>query len=258
MSQNKTVIQGMEPGYGNSNNNYGAESSGFYSRGYQSNARGTVVPGMMGHDSSAKQETVQASQPKMKTANSGKPVIGFLYSVSRTPAGEYWPLHIGRNTIGQGAESDICLLEGTVSLNHAVLVVRQIKNTGNIIAAISDTQSTNGTMINKETIGFSAVECHDGDILTIGDNYELMLILVDAAKLGLSVSKDFIPVESEDAENEEEFPNFSNGDTRAGSGFGPYGNSPSWGPDSYNPPTGGTVGMDGSMTGNNHGGTIPM
>lgn len=44
MSQNKTVIQGLEPGNVNSTNNYGGESSGFYSRSGQSNARGTVVP----------------------------------------------------------------------------------------------------------------------------------------------------------------------------------------------------------------------
>lgn len=151
MSQNKTVIQGLEPGNVNSTNNYGGESSGFYSRSGQSNARGTVVPGMVEHEGGAKSSASQAAQSKPRVINPGKPVVGFLYSVSKTPAGEFWPLQIGRNTIGQGSDADICLLEGTVSVNHAVLVVRQIKNTGGIIAAITDTQSTNGTMLTNLT-----------------------------------------------------------------------------------------------------------
>lgn len=258
MSQSKTVIQGLEPGNVNSTNNYGGESSGFYSRSGQSNARGTVVPGMVEHEGGAKSSASQAAQSKPRVINPGKPVVGFLYSVSKTPAGEFWPLQIGRNTIGQGSDADICLLEGTVSVNHAVLVVRQIKNTGGIIAAITDTQSTNGTMLINQTIGFSAVECHNGDIITIGDNYELFLILVDSAKLNLSVSSNFIPVESEDdVDDGADIPNFPGGAIRPG-GFEPYDGPSPRGTNGYNPSAGGTVGMDGSMTGDNHGGTIPM
>lgn len=136
--------------------------------------------------------------------------------------------------------------------------MRQIKNTGGIIAAITDTQSTNGTMLNGETIGFSAVECHNGDIITIGDNYELFLILVDSAKLNLSVSPNFIPVESEDdVDDGGDIPNFPGGAIRPG-GFEPYDGPSPRGTNGYNPSAGGTVGMDGSMTGDNHGGTIPM
>lgn len=259
MSQNKTVIQGLEPGNANASNNFGGESSGFYSRSGQSNARGTVVPGMMVHEGGANANVPQSGQSKPRTINPGKPVVGFLYSISKSPAGEFWPLQIGRNTIGQGSDADICLLEGTVSINHAVLVVRQIKNTGGIIAAITDTQSTNGTMLNGETIGFSAVECHNGDIITIGDNYELFLILVDSAKLKLSVSPNFIPVESEDeVDDPEDIPNFPGGATNPGGFEQPYDGPSPWGTNGYNPASGGTVGMDGSMTGNNHGGTIPM
>ncbi len=260
MSQNKTVIQGLEPGNPNANKNFGGESSNFYSRGSQSAARGTVVPGMMNHEGpAAAANNGQSVRPIQTTVHPGKPVVGFLYSISRTAAGEYWPLQIGRNTIGQGGDSDIRLPESTVSANHAVLVVRQIKNTGGIIAAITDTQSTNGTMLNGETIGFTAVECHNGDIITIGDNYELLVILVDAAKLNLSVSQNFIPVAAEEEEMEDEIPSFSKGDTRAEGGFTPYGNAPTnWGTESYGNAAGGTVGMDGSMTGNNHGGTVPM
>lgn len=112
--------------------------------------------------------------------------------------------------------------------------------------------------LNGETIGFSAVECHNGDIITIGDNYELFLILVDSAKLNLSVSSNFIPVESEDdVDDGADIPNFPGGAIRPG-GFEPYDGPSPRGTNGYNPSAGGTVGMDGSMTGDNHGGTIPM
>ena len=253
MSQNKTVIQGLEPAYAPNQTNGAGQN--FYTRGSQGN-RGTVVPGMTdGTSGPTNVNTNQMTQqPQQKTVATGKPVVGFLYSVSRTAAGEYWPLHIGQNTIGQNPASDIVLSEGTVSSDHAVLVVRKMKKPEKIIASISDARSTNGTMINGESLGFSAVECKNGDIITVGDNYELYLILVDAPTLGLAVSENFIHTKTE----QEEF--FTeptpNGYTRPGDDYQPYG-----GP--THPPFGGfkpngTVGFDGSDTGGDKGGTIGM
>lgn len=245
MSQNKTVIQGLTP-----DENAGG-MAGMYARGNQPAAKGTIVPGMeqMGSGNYAAATSVA---PQRKVVTPGKPVVGFLYSISRTGLGEYWPLQIGRNTIGQDNNSDIVLKEGTVSGNHAVLIVRQVKNTGGVIAAVTDTQSTNGTMINGETIGFQAVECHDGDILTIGNNYELVLVLIDACKFNLSVSKDFIPVENE-VEPEDDYsdiPSFNMGGTQ------PEGGQP-WQNGGY-VENNGTVGLDGSAPGYNNGGTVSM
>ena len=151
MSQNKTVIQGLEPETNLGGAPYGASSNNFYTRGNRSAARGTVVPGMMEAQAGPSSNINQTSAPQpRKTVQSGKPIVGFLYSISRTPLGEYWPLQMGRNTIGQAEDCDIMLAEGTVSSNHAVIVTRQVKN--GIIAAITDSQSTNGTMINNEYI----------------------------------------------------------------------------------------------------------
>lgn len=259
MSQNKTVIQGLEPADSQSGGSMG--NSGFYSRGSRPAAHGTVVPGMMETQAApaAGNQGAAAPQPRKPMVQPGKPIVGFLYSISRTPAGEFWPLQIGRNTIGQNPASNVLLAEGTVSTDHAVIVVRQIKSTGNVIAAITDTQSTNGTMINGDTIGFTAVECHNGDIITIGNNYELLLVLVDAGQLGLSVSKNFIPVAVEEEEEQDDMPDFLNGNTRPG-GFDPYndGGPGTWGNNGGYSPAGGTVGLDGSVSGNNHGGTVSM
>lgn len=255
MSQNKTVIQGLEPA-----DTYTGDASrgtsDFYSRGARPAARGTIVPGMTDGPEPAHRSTPSAGPRNHKPAQPGKPIVGFLYSISRTRSGEYWPLQIGRNTIGTAPSSDVCLPEGTVSEAHAIIVVREIKNTGAIIAAITDTQSTNGTMINGETIGFAAVECHNGDVITIGNNYELVLILIDAAQLHLSVSKDFIPVETENEDEWEDVPHFNgNGNTQPGQ-FDPYADNNGWpGGGHFND---GTIGLDGSNSNNNHGGTKPM
>ena len=229
MSQNRTVIQGLEPdnGQGGNNMNSGLGNS-FYSRSGRQAARGTVVPGMMGNETQQPDNNSgEQPQQRQRTIQPGKPVVGFLYSVSRTAAGEFWPLQIGRNTIGQSADCDIQLAEGTVSGNHAVIVVRQ-----------------------QEGKGFDAEACHNGDIITIGNNYELLLILIDAEKANLRVNPNFIAVATE--EDSDEFgdvPPFRNGQTRT-EAYDPYGNS------GYKP-TNGTVGMDGSID-PNHGGTISM
>ena len=260
MSQNKTVIQGPEP-VDAPNQNSGAGSN-FYTRGGYSGNRGTVVPGMMENPGGAAQNPgrpAAAPQQQKKSAASGKPVVGFLYSVSRTAAGEYWPLHIGQNTIGQNPSSDIVLSEGTVSSDHAVLVVRKMKNPEKIIASISDARSTNGTMINGESLGFSAVECKNGDIITVGDNYELYLILVDAPTLGLSVSENFIALETEDANPyyEDQTGPAPAGYTRPGEGYQPYGGPTAPPPFGGGFTPGGTVGLDGSTSGDK-GGTVGM
>jgi len=190
---------------------------------------------------------------------SGKPVVGFLYSVSRTATGEFWPLYQGQNTIGQGPENDIQLSEGTVSTEHAVIMVRKLKKPEKVIASITDARSTNGTMLNGQSLGFTAEECKNGDIITIGDNYEMYLILVDPATIGLSVSESFIPVDSEaqdDMSDVDAAPFMQDAHqrpTRTGESFG--GNNP-YGGGGY-VPTNGTVGLDGSTGGfGNKGGTV--
>ena len=251
-----------------------SENAGFYARNNNmAKKRGTIVPGMMDCQQSAAGASVNTCQHSNTHPTAmGKPVVGFLYSVSRVASGEFWPVTIGRNVIGKNADADICLAEGTVSDNHAILVVRQLKNTGNVVAAIGDKLSTNGTLVNGEPtpIDGGAMECHDGDIITIGNNYELVFVLIDATKLGLAVSKDFIPVEiaNDEADNNEpenDVP-FFGGASKTQPGFSPYGDKPfgsqvepsPWGSEAGFSSAGGTVGMDGQITGNGSGGTIPM
>ena len=171
MSSNKTIIPGMEDAF-TEQSNYGRPASNVQD--------GTYVPNMFG--------TVQP----LSNAQNQKPIVGFLYSISKSAAGEFWPLRIGSNSIGRSADCDICLGEATVSEQHAVLVVRQMKNPEKIIASVCDARSTCGTMINGESLGFDQRECFNGDIITIGEHYDLYFILIDAKQIGLNVCRDFM------------------------------------------------------------------
>ena len=173
MSSNKTIIPGMEDAYTAQPSDFGRPSTKAQD--------GTCIPHPFG--------TTPASIPNQK------PIVGFLYSISKSSAGEFWPLRIGSNSIGRSAECDICLCEATVSEQHAVLVVRQMKNPEKIIASICDARSTCGTMINGESLGFDQRECFNGDIITIGEHYDLYFILIDAKQIGLNVCRDFMGIQ---------------------------------------------------------------
>lgn len=258
MSQNKTVIPGLESSQANgapTGNPYGAPMSYRQQDVYQrhhSSQRATKVPGMnLQPEGESVGPAGYQAQVNKQFFNSDKPVLGFLYSISRTAAGEFWPLHQGPNTIGQSDECDIQLLEGTVSFHHAILNVRMMKKPEKMIAFITDTTSTNGTMVNGESLGSSPRDCNNGDKIVIGDHYELYLVLLDPVTLGLKVEENFIKIEMEDSP-------FPGGGT-------PYINGQvetrDYGYDPYSRMGGGyvpnnaTVGLDGSSD-NNKGGTI--
>lgn len=145
--------------------------------------RPTTVPGMS--DNNAPNVTAE-NAPTKKV-----PVVGFLYSISRFGIGEYWPIHVGRNTIGRNEDCDICLKEETVSGLHASLNVKQMKTTTKLIASIRDEGSKNGMFVNDEELGYDPHTCKNQDLITIGDNYKLLFILIDAEEMGLEVSENF-------------------------------------------------------------------
>lgn len=125
-----------------------------------------------------------------------KPIFGFLYSVSKDSCGEYWPLYLGANKIGRSADANVRLLEASVSDLHATLVIRQMQNKGEdagLFVFIQDTGSMCGTLVNGITLDFNPRECKNGDIITIGANYELYFILVEPKAMGLAPKPNFKP-----------------------------------------------------------------
>ncbi len=173
MKQDETFVKGV-------NNPYAR------SRGAQRTGNETYIPGM--NDVSPGSAPSQASpQAKPNT-----PVVGFLYSISRKGIGEYWPLHLGTNTIGRADDCDICLKEMSVSSKHATLSIKQMKSTHKLIASIRDTGSKTGMYLNDEELDYENHACKANDIITVGANYKLLLILIDAEEYGLSVSDEFV------------------------------------------------------------------
>lgn len=259
MSQNKTVFPGVSP-EGDYNPNQGQGYAGEvhpYSRPFNPNrGNGTVYPGM-----EMPSVAPRSSQRSNIERPNGKPIVGFLYSISRTGIGEYWPLHIGQNIIGNGADCDIVLGEGTVSHKHANLHINKMKKPEKTEATISDLGSTNGTQVNENSVSMARpVECVNGDIITIGENYNLLLVLIDTKALGLHLAETFIDVREE--QDEEYVPSgFSSGRdnaTRNEQDFPPRFNGPD--NNSYSSrfrPNDSTIDLD-SSGGFASGGTVGM
>ncbi|MDR1004981.1 MAG: FHA domain-containing protein [Prevotellaceae bacterium] len=252
MSQNQTVFPGVGSEDGYSKNHRSRNGNYSHSRGSESN--GTVFPGMGNGN-----ERDNAFAQRTDRRQSSKPLVGFLYSISRTGFGEFWPIHIGPNTIGRSAKCDIILQEGTVSEEHAVIVVRMMKNPQKLDASISDERSSHGTMLNGKSISSTRpLECTNGDVLTIGECYQLYIVLIDAKSLGLSLADNFVavtPTEEDDDAFDYEDNGFGQGRSRNAEDFPPRFNG---GQQSYNqnPTNEGTVGMDGGNASRPHrGGT---
>lgn len=188
MTNYRTVVPGMQDGGDETSINHSGararadqSSHGSYS-GHQSDNSGTRVPGM---DGAA--PNTYGEQP------TGKPIMGFLVSVSKTDEGEYWVLRQGQNMIGSGANCNIVLNEASVSGVHAVLAIHRNPNDGNRISiGIMDRGSSNGTFVNGDYIGFNPCQCKNMDKIKIG-NYELLLMVFDAVEFNMKKSAGFVP-----------------------------------------------------------------
>lgn len=260
MSQNKTVFPGVgQEGDDLSQHYHQPSGNDNYSRSASFNrSSATVCPGMEENTPSG-----APNEQKNRHAASNKPIVGFLYSISRIGVGEYWPLYVGQNIIGSSPSCDVVLREATVSQHHAVLHINKMKKPEKIEATISDSQSTNGTMVNGNSVSVARPpECVNGDIITIGENYELLFILIDVKVCGLQQSPHFMPMDK--TENEESYNNnYSNTNservTRNQQDFPPHFMGPDSQYDSSSRPNDSTVGLDSSSNnGFNKGGTVGM
>jgi len=190
MSQEETYVPGMERAQQVSNS--------LYSRQGSSAPSGTFIPGMQ----SVVNSSSVSAEDNRPNHSSGEPVVGFLYSISKMGVGEYWPVHLGANTIGRSSKCDVQLKELSVSDNHATLSVKRMRTTNAIIATIRDTGSKNGMYLNDEELDYENHNCKNGDVITVGSNYQLLLILINTSDYGLKISENFVPSESENAEAE--------------------------------------------------------
>lgn len=160
----------------------------------------TVIPGIQGQMQSQNAPSFPfipptQGNPSVMPNVSGQSVsapkgqiFGFLFSVSKTMAGEFWPLMLGANTLGRGSGNSIVLAESTVSETHASIHV--ISRAKKLIVYIKDDQSKTGTLLNGELLRGEA-DLKSGDVITVGEQYELYVVLINAYDLGLSEKPDF-------------------------------------------------------------------
>ena len=183
MSSNKTVVPGMAPqGAGMPQPQGFVPNNPMASQGNV--PAGTVFPGM-------NMDSAQAGEAE----ENHKPILGFLFSVSRNAAGEYWPIYLGPNSIGRAMGSNIVLAEQTVSDIHCKIIAQELKNPDRLFVYIQESGSTCGTMVNGSSLDFNPREIKSGDIITVGEHYELYVLLVDVRQLGLSQVENFLPVQ---------------------------------------------------------------
>ena len=122
-------------------------------------------------------------------------LCGIVFSVSAGEGGEMWPLYEGMNTVGRMSGCDVQLGEASVDNLHAELEAT-ISGDG-LKVTLCDLHTKFGTMRNGEKLDGGTVTLADRDILTFGQNYELVLLLADVQKLGLAPRPDFSPVAEE-------------------------------------------------------------
>ncbi len=186
MASFRTIVPGM-------NDNMEQPSTIYQSNDAKmgSQMHGTMVPGM---ENVAPQMAPQMAPPVKSGSQvqDGKPLVGFLVSVSKYENGEYWVLRQGQNTIGSSSECDIVLPEGLVSSLHAVLAIHRNPQGENLLSTgIMDKGSSNGVFVNEEYIGFNPYQCKNLDKIKIG-NYEFLLMLFDAKVYDMKPSTTFI------------------------------------------------------------------
>lgn len=121
------------------------------------------------------------------------PLIGFLVSFSKGTAGESWELREGNLYIlGKAGDADIPLNEKSVSDHHANLQIRRSNDDEKkLMVVITDTNSTNGTVVNGKDIGINGhISLQHLDKIKIG-NYDMVYMMIDREKLQLVPNENF-------------------------------------------------------------------
>jgi len=121
------------------------------------------------------------------------PLVGFLISFSKSATGESWELREGNlYVIGKGNDAAVILNEQSVSDHHAALHIRRSNDDEKkLMIVITDTNSTNGTVVNGKDIGINGhISMQHHDKLIIG-NYELVMIMINQEHLQLKPNEKF-------------------------------------------------------------------
>lgn len=197
MSQNRTIIPGVDY------SQYEDDADQFYSRSNKANTNRTYVPDMYREMSRELEE--DNPDTSFQRNEEERMIAGVLFSISRKPSGEVFPIYLGRNSIGSDDACDVCLKEETVSPNHALLLIRSLeKGDTDYTVTLTDFRSYYGTKVGTTVLNDERQVCSNHDILTIGENYQLMLCLFDVKKYNLKTASYFRNILSKPKESNKE------------------------------------------------------
>ena len=122
-----------------------------------------------------KSDKTQIFRSGNEAVNTGekRKFIGWLYTFTNDPAGEFYVIYEGKNNIGTDSKNDIVLTDKKVSGEHCRIIFRAKSN----YLFIKDSGSTNGTWVNDEDILDEQTKLKDGDTITLGETkFTLVLI----------------------------------------------------------------------------------
>ena len=113
-----------------------------------------------------------------KINDGSRKFVGWIYTFSNNPSGEYYVIYEGKNNIGTATGNDIVLTDQKISAEHCRIIFRAKSN----YLFIKDCGSTNGTWINDEDILDEQVKLNDGDTITLGDTKFTLVLIKEIIK----------------------------------------------------------------------------
>lgn len=121
------------------------------------------APDLDGHTVVMEYDGEEAAVPERGSGkNLPRRIEGFLVTYDFNKYGNFYPLYLGKNTIGRQSTNDIVLNDPSISNEHALILFR-----GNQIL-IEDKLSVNGTFLNDSEESIDRGSLQDNDIIRFG------------------------------------------------------------------------------------------
>lgn len=208
MSQNKTIVPGVN--YDNSGSNEYEEAiyGNLYSRSSNTDDNRTYIAGQPAKVSNGNEATATHDQGfggigmpynrQRHIAMQERMVVGCLFSISKSLLGEIYPLYLGRNIIGSSSGCDICLKEKTISPEHAILYIRKEERPSSYNITLTDYNSEYGTAVNGNDGRYETLAIKENDVITVGRHYKLLIKTFNSEEAGLDEDTDFEEIDIQD------------------------------------------------------------
>lgn len=135
----------------------------------------------------------EKEHPKKDGKQQQRTLVGFLFSYSKTQAGEFWPLYEGNNTVGSNKTCNVALYEEQVSNSHALINAVRKKDEDKLDFRIKDAGSETSTIVDGEQLMMGDVATLKNRSRIVIGGYELIVVLIDYLAEGFVPNEAFQP-----------------------------------------------------------------